>query len=295
MAEHSNAAAIRGMRRLNEATGFHRTALSVMLAGASWAILSARVLFPSRLLSWGTLGVAGIVLVGQAMSTGRAGYLAWVCVGLVLCLLRWRIFLLLGPLAVAGILALVPAVKGRALEGILTGDRTSEEGEGALDEEKLSAGRLGVWPYMLEKVKESPLVGFGRRGYDRSGLAAFIHDEVDPTFPHPHSAYIEWLLDNGWLGLAVIVSFYLLVLHHSLVLFRDSSHPLYEAAGGMAFALVFALLIGALTGRSFYAEEGTVGMWCGIALMLRVWLERSAEGGQGGERGFPAAGRSRTN
>ncbi|MFW9807085.1 MAG: O-antigen ligase family protein, partial [Candidatus Thorarchaeota archaeon] len=75
-------------------------------------------------------------------------------------------------------------------------------------EDALSAGRLKVWPYMLDKVGDSPLIGFGRLGYQRSGIYAYITEEVDPTFPHPHCAYIEWLLDNGWLGMAVMMVLY---------------------------------------------------------------------------------------
>jgi O-antigen ligase len=262
----------RALRRLDRETGFFRTGLSVMLAGASWALVAARPLARSRLVSLALLGAAGLVAFAMALTGGRGGYLAWAGVGLVLSLLRWRIALVLAPLVAAAVLAVAPGVKERALEGVGEDEATGQQ---QVDAELLSAGRLAVWPYMLAKIEESPLVGFGRLGYRRSGLHAQITAEVDPTFPHPHNAYLEWLLDNGGLGMAPMLLLYVLVLGLALVLFRDSRHPTFVAAGGAAFALVGAQLVGGFTGRYWYPNEETVTMWAAVGLMLRVWTERS--------------------
>jgi len=263
----------RAMRRLGEETGFFRTGLSVMLGGASWAVLSVRTLAKTRLRAWTLVLVAGLLTFAMALTGGRGGYLAWACVGLVLSVLRWRIFLVVAPVAVSIVLAVAPGVRGRALQG-LSGPQDQFQ-PSTVDEEALSAGRLKVWPYMLKKVGDAPFVGFGRLGYRRSGLYAFITREVDPTFPHPHNAYIEWLLDNGWLGMAVMLVLYGLVLCLSLILFTDSRQATFVAVGGVAFALVFAQLVGSFTGRYWYPNEETVGMWAAVGLMLRVWVERS--------------------
>ena len=268
----------RALRRLDQETGHHRTSLSVMLAGASWALLAARSLVRSRWASLGLAGGACFVAFAMALTGGRGGYLAWMCVGLVLCLVRWRLYLLLAPIAVSIVLSVAPGVRGRALEGI-SGD---DDPSAPVDTAELSAGRLAVWPYMIAKIGESPVVGFGRLGYQRSGLYAFVAAEVDSSFPHPHSAYIEWLLDNGWLGMAPMLVLYGLVLVLSLILFADSRHPFFAAVGGATFALVFAQIVGSWTGRSWYPNEETATMWATVGLMLRVWVER-ARGGIGSE------------
>jgi O-antigen ligase len=261
------------MRRLDRETGFFRTGLSVMLAGGSWAILSIRPFFRSRWMSLGLLGLAGFVGFAMALTAGRGGYLAWICVGLVLGVLRWRVPLLLAPVALSLVLAVAPGVGERALQGISSADSDTADGQ-AVDTEALSAGRLKVWPIMLSKVWSSPVVGFGRLGYDRSGAHAAVA-QIDRTFPHPHNAYIEWLLDNGWLGMLPMLLLYGVVLACSLILFTDSRHPLFVATGGITFALVFAQLVGSWTGRHWYPNEETVGMWAAVGLMLRVWVERS--------------------
>jgi O-antigen ligase len=262
----------RALRRLDFEIGFFRTGLSVMLAGGAWSLLAARALAKSRRVSWTLAGLAGLVSVAMALTAGRGGYLAWVCVGLVMSVLRWRWMLVAAPVAVVALVAVAPGVSQRALEGV-SGPEQDETGQ--VDTAVLSAGRLGVWPYMIAKVGESPVVGFGRLGYRTSGLHADIKAEVDPTFPHPHNAYIEWLLDNGWVGMAVMLALYGAVLKVSLSLFMDTRHPLFVACGGMAFALVFAQLVGGWTGRYWYPNEETVGMWAAVGLALRVWVERS--------------------
>ncbi len=264
---------LRGLRRLAQETGFHKNSLAVMLAGASWAVLAARPLLRSRLGSAALACLAGLLAVAMALTGGRGGYVAWVCVGLVMSVARWRAFLVIGPLAVAALVALAPGVAQRAQEGLSVDGEQSDSGE--IDPETLFAGRLAVWPYMLAKVQESPLVGYGRLGYERSGLHAFLAAEVDASFPHPHNAYLEWLLDNGWLGMVPMLMLYGGVLALSLQLFRDSRHPMFTAAGGVAFALVFAHVVGSATGRTFYPNEETATMWAAVGLMLRVWVERS--------------------
>jgi O-antigen ligase len=273
-----------GLRGVGPVTGLHRNAVSVMLAGAVWAIVAVRHLMESRLRSVLMLAAAAIGMFAQALTGGRGGYLAFMGIGLILGVLRWRKMLILAPVGVAIVLAAVPAVRERALYGLTAdadeedGPRRSEGEQAQIDENRISAGRLKVWPYMVAKIGESPLVGYGRLGYQRSGLYDYLRTYVDDGFPHPHSAYLEWLLDNGWLGMAPMIVLYGIVLVMALVLFSDSRHPLFIATGGVAFALVFAQLIGSVTGRSWYPTEETVPMWASVGLMLRVWVERARGG-----------------
>jgi O-antigen ligase len=95
------------------------------------------------------------------------------------------------------------------------------------------------------------------------------------TFGHPHNAYLQWMLDNGLLGMIVIGLFYFYIMRYSFSLFRDSRDVMFVAVGGMCFSLVGALLIASMSGQSFYPRESSIAMWCGIGLMLRVYVERS--------------------
>jgi O-antigen ligase len=244
-----------------------------MLAGASWALLAARTLFVARLPRIGLLAATLVLVYGQLLTGGRAGYVAWAVVGLVMCTLRWRAYLPVAAALVVGVLTVFPAVADRLREGFLTQEEqeaSALEEPYAIDENKLTAGRILMWPHVIEKIKERPLHGYGRLAWRRTGLA-----DLEYAGGHPHNAYLELLLDSGLLGFGVVMAFYVTILFKALRLFLDSRSSVFVAAGGTALALVLAQLVGGMGAQTFYPREGSVGMWCALMLMLRVWVERS--------------------
>jgi O-antigen ligase len=267
---------------LNE-VGYHRVNLAVMLAGGAWAIFAARVLAPNRMWALVALAASAATFFGLALSGGRAGFGTWLIIGCVLLALRWRRYLLLVPAAVLVVALAVPAVWERFTQGFDPQSRDTsrpaalgmiEPAPEEVDLYTVTAGRNVAWPYVIEKIAESPWIGYGREAMMRTGLAAQLWLDFAESFPHPHNAYLQWLLDNGWLGFIPVMLFYLIVLRRSLVLLRDGRDPLFVAAGGMALALVGAWLVGGLGSQTFYPREGAVGMWCAMFVMLRVWRER---------------------
>jgi O-antigen ligase len=157
-----------------------------------------------------------------------------------------------------------------------TSDYLREQGyesEGP-DAYTITAGRTLIWPYVVAKIKEAPAFGYGREAMKRTGLADFLLHEMGEVFPHPHNAYLQWLLDNGLVGFLLVMPFYVLMIALSFSLFRDSRSPVFVAAGGAALALLLALLIGSMGSQTFYPREGAVGMWAAFGLMLRVTTER---------------------
>jgi O-antigen ligase len=277
---------VRSLKILVKETGYHRVNLSMMLAGASWAIVATAPLVKRRSQAVLVLAASLVVIYAQALTAGRMGYVTWAVLGLVLCLIRWRRYLPLVPLVILVIALVAPGVVERMFEGfspetrdsnpLLTAsvrlDRASPDDEP--DPYTITAGRNVAWPYVIEKIGESPLIGFGRLAMQTTGLAALLWDRFRESFPHPHNAYLELLLDNGLLGFLVIVPFYLVVLARGIALFRDPS-PLSAAVGGVACSLILALLIASFGSQTFYPREGSLGMWCAIGLMLRVSVGRS--------------------
>jgi len=267
--------------------GYHRVNLSAMLAGASWAIFSTRQMGKN---SWQVFLIAGaslIVLFGQSLTGGQAGYATWAGVGLVLCLMRWRRYLLFAPVVVILVLTFVPGAWERMSKGIsaetadsnpliersmqLQADALRDRG---VDLYTVTSGRTVAWPYVIDKIMERPIVGYGREAMKRTGIASFLWQEFQESFPHPHNAYLELLLDNGLLGGFPVLLFYLLVIKCSISLFRDSRNSIFIATGGVALSLVLALMFASIGSQTFYPREGAVGMWCAIGLMLRVHVQR---------------------
>ena len=97
--------------------GYHRVNMSMMLAGASWAIFvvgaTARSWSPRLLL----LAASLVVVFGQSLTAGRAGYGTWAVIGLLLCLVRWKRYLFLAPVVALGLVSFVPGVSERMSAG----------------------------------------------------------------------------------------------------------------------------------------------------------------------------------
>jgi len=264
--------------------GWHRVNLSMMLAGASWLAFTMQVLprrWPAKL---GLLLLAALMLLAQALTGGRTGYGTWLAVGLVLCALRWRRYLLAVPLAVALVPIFLPAAAQRMAQGFTqeTQDRRSgaiDAAEGNVDTYTITAGRNIAWPLVIEKIKEAPWTGWGKMAMWRTGLTYFIYYQYGDQyggelFPHPHNAYLELLLDDGIVGFIPVMVFYVVVLVCSVSLLLDGRSRVFVAIGGATTALLVALLVASIGSQTFYPREGAVGMWCAMGLMLRVWIER---------------------
>jgi len=267
----------RSLKVLMNEVGFHRVNLSMMLGGASWAVFATHVLPRRRSLRFGLLLLAAGLLYAQALTGGRTGYGTWLAVGLVLCVLRWRRYLLAIPVAAIAVVVLMPSVAQRMMQGF--SPETVDKPAASVSDEQLgeytvTAGRTLIWPYVIDRIEQSPAFGYGRQAMQRTGLATFLLEELHESFPHPHNAYLEMLLDNGWVGFVLVMPFYLTILLLGTRLLLDKRSSAFVATGGATLALVLALLVAAIGSQTFYPREGAVGMWCVIGLMLRVWVER---------------------
>lgn len=267
--------AAKSLNTLDRGIGYHRVNLALMFAGASWAMFATRVLGKQRRTVALILAASLLLVYALALTGGRGGYVSWAVVGLFLCLLRWRKQLVLLPLAAVFIVSAAPGTVNRLLEGFYAESTEFVTDAHSTDLYTVTAGRNIAWPYIIEKIGEAPVIGFGREAMRRTGLAAFLLDEHNEKFGHPHNAYLELLLDSGVVGLALVLSFYAVILGHAIPLFRDSRSPVFAGIGGVTLSLVLGSLVAFLGGESFYPDEGSVGMWCAMGLLLRVSVERA--------------------
>lgn len=272
----------RSLKILMNEIGYHRVNIAVMLAGGTWAVFALRPMARTSRMALLVTIASGLTLFGLALTGGRAGYATWAVVGMLMALIRWRKYLLIAPIAVALVIAFVPAVQQRMMQGFTSESRdtanptqrTVQIQGGGADAYTITAGRNVAWPPVVDKIGKAPWFGYGREAMRSQGISSYLLREFGEDFGHPHNAYLQWLLDNGWVGAVPVFFLFLLVLRRSISLFADSRSPVFVSVGGVCLALVFAQLVGSLGSQSFYPVEGTVGMWCAMGLMLRVHLER---------------------
>jgi len=278
-----------------QSIGYSACDMSAMLAGASWAILATAFVFRRRLPRFLMIAAAGITAFGQALTGGRAGYLAWGVTGLVLCLIKWRKWLILAPVVPFVLIAVFPGAAERAFAGF---GQTDVSGETVTDDRLLTSDRTLFWPHVLERISQRPLIGYGRLAMMRSGLSQDIGSRYgeEMAVSHPHNIYLEWLLDNGIIGFGIVIALFALVLWRAGKLFR-AADPWTSAVGGIGLSLVLAQLFAGIGSQHFYPGESTLGMWVAIFLVLRTSVELQKARRNGlpvapGKQAVRSAGRS---
>jgi len=251
--------------------GYSAPNMSTILAGASWGMLAALPLVRKKKHILAILAAAGVIAFGQALTGGRAGYVAWGATGLTLCLLKWRKYLLLAPVVVILLPIVFPGAADRMLFGF---GNTDASGQMDTNEYEVTSGRNLIWPHVIEKIGDSPVVGHGRLAMNRTGLTQFLGDTygASEAFPHPHNMYLQTLLDNGILGSIPIFLLWGMMLFYSVKLFRSANH-LYAAVGGLSLALMLAQLFAGIGSQYFYPTESTLTVWAAMLLALRVHVE----------------------
>lgn len=257
--------------KLDEELGHHSTELATVFSGACWATITVLALIRRKCFKIVALAAAGVFAYALALMGGRAGYVACGATGLILCLLKWRRYLILAPVVVMLLPVIFPGATARMLSGF---GQTDVAGQATVDDVAATAGRTLFWPHVIDKIRESPWVGYGRRAMERTGLTEYLLREYGESeaVAHPHNMYLQTLIDNGILGSIPFFLLIALIVVYSAGLFR-SNNRLYAAVGGLALALMLAHLVNGLAGEFYYPREHTLGVWAAMFLMLRVYVE----------------------
>jgi O-antigen ligase len=281
----------RSLKILVNEIGYHRVNLSMMLASGFWAVISSLKMARKTHHTFGLILSSLAILLGQVLTGGRTGYVTWAIVGLTIGFVKWRKIIFIAPVVGLLFIYTVPGVYERMTHGIV-GESVEEEVNtraedysdviGNIDENTnvnvyaITSGRSIAWPFVLEKIAEQPLFGYGRMAMVNSGITAFLWEAMREGFPHPHNAYLELILDNGLIGAVPVFILFLTFFLYSISLLRDNDSNNIVIAGGIAISLITAFLVASIGSQTFYPREGSVGMWCAIALALRFYINRKA-------------------
>ena len=249
------------------ALGMHANELGRLYAMAYALLLFTWAQSESQAVKVALLASMGVVVAALLLTFSRSAFVGVIIVNALYLL--WhrnvRTITFLGVLAVAGLLALPDVVYERITYGFADG----------LD--AISAGRVeGLWMPLAPEVLKSPLYG--------TGLGSTLWSEAMRTgagttvlaVTHPHNAYLQTLLDMGFVGLALVGAYYVHVWRRFRSLSKDPAlsrtlKGFYEgAAAGLLVFLVAAVADGALTPRPEQAF-----LWLAIGMMYGQ-MHRSA-------------------
>ncbi len=237
----------------------------VLWGGALLIVLWERL--PARMI-WAAILAA--VLPPFVALKSRAGFAAFCAVGLVLGALRWRWFLLAVPLTAAAAIVVAPGIRERALMGVdVAGSEHSWD--------EISAGRLtNIWPPAFEQFTKSPLYGYGRYAILRTDCFDEILSREKLVPSHPHSSYLEVLIDAGIIGLASCLACAVGMFVAGVRLLRTADDRFVNVLGGLAIGALVAELTAGLTGSSFFPSQSSLPYLSVWGVALRCYMAMPA-------------------
>jgi O-antigen ligase len=194
---------------------------------------------------------------------GRGSMLSAVfALGLVLVWVRRRVvidrkllFLTLGVVMLALLAAHFAAAFG--WNGVWNSIGRSVAAESA---NRLSSGRLTIWLYSLDAIRNDWFLGLGSQSY------LFIPGKWRST-AMPHNAIVQFLVEWGVLGATLFLSLFVYGLRQAFVRLRDATLTLNAEVLG-AMTIVVALAFHGLTDGTFYHGKASFYMALCFALCL---------------------------
>lgn len=141
----------------------------------------------------------GLIIVGIVASLARSGFVAMlVAIGLVVILLRPQAKKLVLSLGLIGLLVLVLLVA-------LGSSTEYQERIASILESSAYADRLMIWRTAGRLIPSYALFGTGLGSF-ATVTARFYETQGNLVFEHAENEYIEWLLEGGVLGLALVLA-----------------------------------------------------------------------------------------
>jgi len=135
-------------------------------------------------------------------------------------------------------------------------------------------GRVPLWQELLDYVHDRPLVGYGYESFWTRSRIEDISKSQEWAIESAHSAYLELMLNVGWIGLLLVVLVVLSAAWHAGWLY---AHTRLAGCGFVFGALLFGLVNGALESLFVRPYYPTVATLCGLCMIALFELNEQAE------------------
>lgn len=207
----------------------------------------------------------GVVVIALLLTFSRGAFLGFILVNVIYLFSRRRIktLVLAGLLVPVGLAMMPGAVWYRVTSGF---------GHGL---NAISAGRVdGIWTPLLPTIMDSPIWGKGLGSILWS--APMMDGRLDQV-AHPHNAYLQALLDLGFVGLALLAGFWIYMWRRFREHARDArlTSELQGFFEGAAAGLL-AYLIAGMAGSSLMPDPTQTFLWLAVGMMYGARIRLAA-------------------
>ena len=249
-----------GARGFFSAMGMHANDLGRLYAVAYGLLLFTWWETADKALKTVLLVTMGLLVIALALTFSRGAFLGFMVINALF--LMWKFNMKTLSLAIFGALTVFAMAPGYFVRRITMGFDTG-------DANVVSAGRIeGIWGPLLPELSKSPLWG---QGLESTTWADAMWAEQMLTVTHPHSAYLQALLDMGVIGLVLLVAYYIHVWRHMRSLGSNAwLSPTMRGffQGGLAALACF--FVSGFTGSSLRPATEFAFLWIAIGIMYGV-------------------------
>ncbi len=237
--------------------GLHANSLGRLCAVGYGMLLFAWAESKDRAFRFACVAGMATVVVALTLTFSRGAFVGFVIVNALFFL--WRFNAKTMALVILGGIALLLAAPEQVFERISLGFASGDLNE-------ISAGRIDtIWLPVLPEIWKSPLIG---QGIGSTMWSDAMRNGLMLEVTHPHNAYLEAILDFGFVGLVVLLCYY----GHVWKKFRALGSNAFlspEMRGfyqGAAAGLI-AFFVTNFAGSSLVPLEETAFLWIAIGVM----------------------------
>jgi hypothetical protein len=249
-----------GARGFFSAMGMHANDLGRLYAVAYGLLLFTWWETKDKTLKSVLVGTMGLIVIALALTFSRGAFLGFMVINALFLLWKFNVKSV-GLAIIAGVITLI-MIPGYLVRRVTMGFDTG-------DVNAVSAGRIeGIWGPLLPELTKSPLWG---QGLDAVMWSDPMWADQMLQVTHPHSAYLQALLDTGVIGLVLMVAFYIHVWRTMRNLGSNAwLSPTMRGffQGGLAALACF--FVSGFTGSSLRPATEFAFLWIAIGIMYGV-------------------------
>ncbi|MGC2321686.1 MAG: O-antigen ligase family protein [Terriglobales bacterium] len=236
--------------------------LGAYAAGALAFIVAYISCENSKIRKLGLLGLIAILMYSLLYSYSRGAYMGFIAALVIQGFLKNRKLLIIVVVLLCSWRLILP-------ESVLERITMTYGEDGKL--ESSSADRVLIWEDAEKLVMENPLFGTGFATY------AFMHRVKH--YEDTHNYYMKMIVENGSIGLILLLAVILTAARQSYLLFRSAEQPFFRGVGLGLLGLLTSVLIVNIFGDRFSYLQVNGCTWVLMACVVRsrVLLQEASE------------------
>jgi hypothetical protein len=202
-----------------------------------------------------------IIITAIGILFSRAAYLTTI-ITILLYLVMIRRTSVLSMIIIGAVIisfGVSGAIISRATKGIESKNR-----------EVIFAGRVdSIWiPLFNESIKSPKKLIVGKCRYSILSSEAKERGNILKGIAHPHSMYLEMIMDAGLIGLIIFVAIYIKILASSLKLIRFLKDESLKESLYTNMISIICFLAAGFVGRSFFPKPDNILIWAVLACAI---------------------------